>query len=432
MINRGVEHDRARLARILGLPREAGADALRKEGQRLILSLRRRAEIIDESGSIDAALSAEIASLDSALKRFAPPRRTSAGDLNRRSAKDRTGLVAILLGSAFIIAFLIATSTEDRIVRAPETNTSSVPSYMARLVVTGPVGNATLRVLTADRDEILRTLPASGANVDLVPGRYAIEVDAEGCENRWTRLIFLAAGATHRVHPTLCGSPGTVRIQTEVAGAQLYIDDVKTGEPGQDLHSLSAGEHEIRVEKAGYRPFKTAVRIEPGRKAQIVVELVPESPQENIRQEDLAFAFASPVLSPAEISKPAPFDLADFSESLVPKWEPSRPNTARASQGLGRLPDGGSTDWHARVAVEFIARYDHDRSGAIDQIKESDAVSCTDWRQTEHSFERGGLGLSMARYYGFDGSEWHFAALGFSRTMRSAAYTRMRECGLQA
>ena len=79
---------------------------------------------------------------------------------------------------------------------------------------------------------------------------------------------------------------------------------------------------------------------------------------------------------------------------------------------------------------EFLARYDHDRSGAIDQIKENDAVSCSDWRQTEQSFERGGLGLSMARYYGFDGSEWHLAALGFARTMRGAAYFRMRECGL--
>ena len=38
----------------------------------------------------------------------------------------------------------------------------------------------------------------------------------------------------------------------------------------------------------------------------------------------------------------------------------------------------------------------------------------------------------MARYYGFDGSEWHPGALGFDRTLRSVAYERMRDCGLQA
>ena len=47
------------------------------------------------------------------------------------------------------------------------------------------------------------------------------------------------------------------------------------------------------------------------------------------------------------------------------------------------------------------------------------------------AFERGGLGLSMARYFGFDGSEWHPNALGFARKLRSAAYAKMKECGLQ-
>jgi hypothetical protein len=36
----------------------------------------------------------------------------------------------------------------------------------------------------------------------------------------------------------------------------------------------------------------------------------------------------------------------------------------------------------------------------------------------------------MARNYGFDGSEWIEGALGFSRSIRSAVYAKMLECGL--
>jgi hypothetical protein len=96
------------------------------------------------------------------------------------------------------------------------------------------------------------------------------------------------------------------------------------------------------------------------------------------------------------------------------------------------LPDGGSTAWHDRVSREIITRFDTDGSGRIDQLAESESISCALWREIEEDFERGGLGLSMARYYGFDGTEWHVNALGFSRDMRSAAYEKMKECGLQA
>lgn len=428
MIETGPQNNRGRLARILGLPASASSEALRQEGQRLLRSLRRRASQDGESGSARSFLGTEIASLESTLKRVAPEPSVVARESNRRAARDRTGLMGALMGSALMIAFLIVTSADDRMLREPAGNSSAVPAYMARLVVTEPVGTATLRVLTADRDQILHSVPASGASLDLVPGRYAIEIDTPGCEEPWTRSLFLDPGSTRHVQPTLCGATGALRIQAEIAGSELFIDGVSVGEPGDDAHELSAGEHEIRVESEGYHAFASKVRVEAGRETLIAAEFVPQNPHEDRRKEDLAFAFEPPVLTPEKLPKPTPFDLGDLTESLSPNRE--RPNASRSSRGLGRLPDGGSTDWHARVSGEFLARYDHDRSGAIDQIKENDAVSCSDWRQTEQSFERGGLGLSMARYYGFDGSEWHLAALGFARTMRGAAYFRMRECGL--
>jgi hypothetical protein len=88
--------------------------------------------------------------------------------------------------------------------------------------------------------------------------------------------------------------------------------------------------------------------------------------------------------------------------------------------------------WHDRVSREFLARFDLDRSGEIDRLEESEAIPCPVWREVERDFDTGGLGLSMAHYFGFDGSEWHPKALGFARSLRSAVYEKMKECGLSA
>jgi len=79
----------------------------------------------------------------------------------------------------------------------------------------------------------------------------------------------------------------------------------------------------------------------------------------------------------------------------------------------------------------MLARFDTDGSGSIDRVEESEAISCEHWREIERQFDEGGLGLSMAHNYGFDGSEWIEGALGFSRSIRSAVYDKMKECGLR-
>jgi hypothetical protein len=94
--------------------------------------------------------------------------------------------------------------------------------------------------------------------------------------------------------------------------------------------------------------------------------------------------------------------------------------------------EGGSTRWHDRMSRKLLEQYDLDRSGQINRLEESEAISCRVWREIERDFDGGGLGLSMVRYYGFDGSEWHPNALGFSEAHRSAVFEKMKECGLQS
>ena len=94
-------------------------------------------------------------------------------------------------------------------------------------------------------------------------------------------------------------------------------------------------------------------------------------------------------------------------------------------------PRGGSTTWHDAVSGQLISRFDRDGSGRIDRVEESEAIPCEIWVELERDFDEGGLGLSMSRNYGFDGSEWIDGALGFSRDIRSAVYAKMLECGLK-
>ncbi len=135
---------------------------------------------------------------------------------------------------------------------------------------------------------------------------------------------------------------------------------------------------------------------------------------------------------PGEGRDPAPFDLSSLKSEIAPTLDTAARPALLDRAGRPLIESGGSTAWHDRVSREFLSRFDTDGSGSIDRVPESEAISCTFWQETEASFEQGGLGLSMAHYYGFDGSEWHPGALGFARTIRSAAYARMRDCGLQA
>ena len=141
-----------------------------------------------------------------------------------------------------------------------------------------------------------------------------------------------------------------------------------------------------------------------------------------------------PSNAPPDAVGPESFDLPDLRKQIAPDPQ----DLAGASQeilenrdGSAAHSDGGSTRWHDRVSARFLKRYDTDGSGQIDRLAESEAIPCSVWLEIERDFDGGGLGLSMVRYYGFDGSEWHPDALGFAEAHRSAVFEKMKECGLQ-
>jgi len=424
---------RLRLARILGLPESAPDEDLRFAAARLLAVLRHRqqgapasedADDSEERRDADRALAEEIETLAASVERVA-----GKGTIERRARVDRQTLAGALLGTAIMLAVLVAYANGFRIIRLDGGAVASLEEP-ATLILVGQLPGATLRVLDADREELFIKTSAEGAVVELTEGRYALEVSREDCPDRWTRSVYFEAGATHRFEPSLCMGSGQLTIRSNVKDDRLVIDGFDVGATSAEPHTLSVGDHDVRVEKTGFLPFESRVRIGPDSDLELRAELATAKKGHGIGPGS-PLALPTPLLSSKSLPTPEPFDLKDLKQEIAPRKVGSPRTRLLRREGAGGLPDGGSTAWHDRVSREIVTRFDGDDSGLIDRLEESEAISCPLWQEIEMDFERGGLGLSMARYYGFDGSEWHPGALGFARNMRSVAYEKMKECGLQ-
>jgi len=448
MSNPRDKDSRRRLARILGLPESAPNDDFRSASSRLLGALRRRQHApreasgsppLDsrtdsrhtdgEGGDADRALTQEMAALTSSVERWTEADSRGPDGV---SWVDRNSLAGALLGAAVVLALLIAYASGIRIVWQQDAGFAPPREEPARLMLVGRLPGATLRVLDADREELLVKTAAEGAIVELAPGRYALDVSREDCPDRWTRSVYFEAGATHRFEPLLCLGEGRVTIRSTVNGDRLMIDGFDVGATGAQPHTLSVGDHDIRIEKPGYAPYESRIRVGPDSDLQLRAEMITEKKRRQATHPGSPLPFETPDLTSRAQLEPEPFDLGNLRQEIAPRKPGNSRTRLLKRAGASGLPDGGSTAWHDRVSREIITRFDTDGSGLIDRLEESESISCPIWQEIEDDFNRGGLGLSMARYFGFDGSEWHQHALGFSRDMRSAAYAKMKECGLQA
>lgn len=423
---------RKRLVAVLGLPEAATDDDIREAGERLVALLRARLAAADpaETERWDA-LQDELAVLEQSVERFGRPSILALAPKGSEDRANRQRLAGALAGVALTLALLMAYAAGYRVVRLEGGGFAATLREPARLILSGSLPGATLRVLDPDREQIFAETEAEGAIVELPEGRYALEVSRPDCPDPWTRSVYFESGATLRFEPYVCVGEGRLVIRSNVSGDRLRIDGLDVGATGPEAHVLGVGDHEIAVSKTGYAPFEARVRIRPDEELVLRAELESERASQGRAASPLPFDAGTTSITPPATAAPEPFDLGALQKELAPPNGRAEASRVLEREGLGALPDGGTARWHERVSAEFLSRYDLDGSGRIDRVEESDAVTCPFWSEVERDFDRGGLGLSMARYYGFDGSEWHPGALGFTKGLRSAGYARMKECGLQ-
>jgi hypothetical protein len=455
----GSTLSRRQLARILGLRPDASKAQIDAALPRLLDRLLAR---LDESATTHpeqaAELRREIANLAVSRARMGSFQTSTQAPLAQPEPFGRREFrLGGLIGAAITLCLFVAYAAGYRVERQAVGEQAVRPTVPGILILDGTQPSAILRIFDADREELLLKTSAFGARVEVPPGRVALEVSREDCLDRWTRTVFFEERSTHRFEPRICLGKGELIIRSNVTGDRLRIDGIDVGSTTAAAHLLGVGDHEIRIDKAGYQSFLSTVRIRPNGKLEIRAELVPGNPDDLPRGRPLPVTKHSPEIAPAGSSDPQPFGLSDLdrdaegtshardlfpelAESLSPRLASdlgrdfaidTNPFRRRRDPSRYYVAAAGSTRWHDRVSADMIARYDHDASGQIDQPAESEAISCRVWLQLEQDFDAGGLGLSMVRYFGFDGSEWHPNALGFARAHRSAGYEKMKECGLQ-
>jgi len=422
-------HSRRLLRRVLGLSDDASRTQVEAATPRLLIGLLRRLSSSSESEA--DAIRQEIAELEASSASFVTSRdREAPSDGKTR----RQRLLGAGLGAALTLALLLAYAAGYRVTRQGIDDSAALVDEPAQLILDGRLPGATLSVLDADREEVLLKTPAEGAQIELAAGRYALEVRREDCPDHWTRSVYFEAGTSHRYEPRICVGEGQLTVRSNVSRDRLRIDGLDLGPTRIEPHRLGVGDHEVRVEKVGFAPFVGQIRIRPDEALTIHAELVAETEDGSPAGRPMPVEKIPPTNAPPNAVSSESFDLPDLRKEFAPDprdLAPPRQELLDSADGSRVYSDGGSTRWHDRISGRFLRRYDTDGSGQIDRLEESEAIPCSVWLETEKDFDGGGLGLSMVRYYGFDGSEWHPNALGFAEAHRSAVFEKMKECGLQ-
>ena len=77
--------------------------------------------------------------------------------------------------------------------------------------------------------------------------------------------------------PAAKTEPGSLSVESRPTGARVFVDGRLSGTTPLVLSSLSAGSHDVRLERTGYRRWSSKIRITSGRRARLTASLEPES-----------------------------------------------------------------------------------------------------------------------------------------------------------
>ncbi len=445
---------RSRLERVLGVGARASTDELMRAGVRLLTALARRRDRArpDER----AALEHEAEELLRSTLHWAGGPGVAPAGRGSGSGSPREGTARrerLLFAALFLLILVVVVMAATRLVGS---SPQPVAGESAVLLIESRPPDALLRIRDVESEELLARVPAEGVRIELAAGRFELEVSREDCPDGWTRVVELEAGETRRYEPTLCQGAGELVVRSNVSGDRVQIDSFDVGPTRAEPHVLGVGDHVVRVAKPGYQTFEARVRIRPDERHELRAELVPGAADAGSSPSPPRVAAGRPAPGDSELppplerrrpTAPPPTQATSYEPDPPEAATPFDPNVVKPEKidparaaGAEKLFDfaklegegrgGGSTTWHANVSKLIVSEFDRNGSGSIDTVAETESIPCELWRRLERDFDRGRLGLSMARLYGFDGSEWHPDALGFAREQRALAYERMIACGL--
>ncbi|MCG8425676.1 MAG: PEGA domain-containing protein [Proteobacteria bacterium] len=114
---------------------------------------------------------------------------------------------------------------------------------------------------------------------DVVEGPHIIEVRKEPAIP-WKQTIQVVAGQTVKVSAelkaTIGGPTGTVRVLSNVEGAQVFLDGTAVGTAPVDLKDIAPGDHVIEIKADGHLPREERIKVNAGSSEILKLDLRPE------------------------------------------------------------------------------------------------------------------------------------------------------------
>jgi len=99
----------------------------------------------------------------------------------------------------------------------------------------------------------------------LAPGVHRLRIELAGYET-WEQDAHVIANVTTKLRARLARPPARLRVESDLAGASVFLDQKFCGRTPLDLPELTAGPHRLTVSADGYDMYEQALDLPPGPK----------------------------------------------------------------------------------------------------------------------------------------------------------------------
>jgi len=112
---------------------------------------------------------------------------------------------------------------------------------------------------------------------DIPIGRHTIRIILPGYQE-WTGDISVSSSQTARITANLTSQSdyGSLSVNSNPKGADIYLGDVYEGLTPLDLSHITPGQYTIRVILPGYQEWRGDISVSPSQRALVSVDLVPQ------------------------------------------------------------------------------------------------------------------------------------------------------------
>lgn len=132
--------------------------------------------------------------------------------------------------------------------------------------VTGSPAGASVKAYDPAGAVVTATVPTL---LRVAPGEVQVEISAPGFVTHQEKVKVVAGGLAN-IEANLEPEQGTVVVQADEADALILIDDEPRGFTPAVIDGIRAGEHTVRVEMTGFRPYVRQIVVSPD--ARVVVD----------------------------------------------------------------------------------------------------------------------------------------------------------------